>query len=435
MKKGTGLALGFLISMVAVICICGLCGSDSFISTNSKMNSSSDSSSAEAALEYAKNGTSDAGRDAAISINTISDNDKYNRALRSVLDYYYSNNENGQNSGNIKIVGKTIDSRGNTIVQNYRTASKERSKAKTLSYKTGEVILTFGSGTSDAVIKKVAAEQRGTVDSIHSTMSGTKIASIDISLEYTVSKASSRYDTEKKVEGSQPNYIYRTSESSDESGATPSDTAADTSKSTENVTKKDTDTGGTGDTGETKFTAPNDKYYTEGLQWYLNGANGIDAPAAWAVADSKSSAKTTVKVAVIDTGVKTTNEDLSAGQIDTANSAKITGGKITTGASSMDYEEGHGTHVTGIIGATSNNSAGITGIATGVSNSAVSIMMINAETASFGGGVFYSEDLVLSVDYAVSKSAKIINMSLGGPGNDKLLANEIAEADKRELWS
>ena len=207
MKKGTGLALGFLISMVAVVCICGFCCSDSFISTNSKTYSSSDSSSAEAALACAKNGTINSGRDAAISINTISDNDKYNEALRSVLDYYYENNEKGQNSGNIRTVGKTIDSRGNVIVQNYRTASNERSKAKTLSYKTGEVILTFGSGTSDAAIKKAAAEQRGTVDAIHSTMSGTKIASIDISLEYTVSKASSRYETEKNVKGSQPNYI------------------------------------------------------------------------------------------------------------------------------------------------------------------------------------------------------------------------------------
>lgn len=429
MKKGTGLALGFLISMVAVVCICGFCCSDSFISTNSKTYSSSDSSSAEAALACAKNGTINSGRDAAISINTISDNDKYNEALRSVLDYYYENNEKGQNSGNIRTVGKTIDSRGNVIVQNYRTASNERSKAKTLSYKTGEVILTFGSGTSDAAIKKAAAEQRGTVDAIHSTMSGTKIASIDISLEYTVSKASSRYETEKNVKGSQPNYIYRTSETSD-------DTSSSASSVSQGSDVKDTGTGGTGDTGtgdtgETKFTAPNDKYYTEGLQWYLNGANGIDAPAAWAVADSKSSAKTTVKVAVIDTGVKTTNEDLNAGQIDTANCAKITGGKITTGASSIDYEEGHGTHVTGIIGATSNNSVGITGVATGVSNSAVSIMMINAETAFFSGGVFYSEDLVLSVDYAVSKSAKIVNMSLGGPGNDKLLADEIAAADKK----
>ena len=50
---------------------------------------------------------------------------------------------------------------------------------------------------------------------------------------------------------------------------------------------------------------PNDPYYTNGTLW---GLNNIEAPAAWDVLTSASN----IVVAVLDTGVRYTHEDLKS---------------------------------------------------------------------------------------------------------------------------
>ncbi|HEV7622213.1 MAG TPA: S8 family peptidase, partial [Flavisolibacter sp.] len=64
----------------------------------------------------------------------------------------------------------------------------------------------------------------------------------------------------------------------------------------------------------------------------------------------------------------------------------------------------HGTHVSGIIGATRNNGIGIDGIADNVR-----IMMIRAVP----DGDEHDKDIALAIRYAVDNGAKIINMSFG----------------------
>jgi len=67
-------------------------------------------------------------------------------------------------------------------------------------------------------------------------------------------------------------------------------------------------------------------------------------------------------------------------------------------------EEAHGTHVSGIIGATRNNDIGINGVATNVK-----IMAVRAVP----DGDEYDKDVALAIRYAVDNGAKVINTSFG----------------------
>jgi len=69
-------------------------------------------------------------------------------------------------------------------------------------------------------------------------------------------------------------------------------------------------------------------------------------------------------------------------------------------------DNGHGTHISGIIGAAGNNSLGITGISYGAK-----IMPLKLLNAS---GICTTSNLVSAIYYAVDNDARVINMSLGG---------------------
>ncbi|MCI2062747.1 MAG: S8 family serine peptidase [Eubacteriaceae bacterium] len=404
MKKRKS-AVIVIAAVIAVICFC------CFNNQTADKTASVQTGSSAGIMKTAQSGSSDAGRKAAEQINAIQDNEAYKENLRDVLDYYYSNYSKTGSKKNIASVGKTVDSRGKTIVADYKAAASERSSDSSLKYKSGEVLLTFSKGTSDSAIREKVKDERGTAGEINRMQDGTKLVSADISLEYTVSKAADIYAGDDAVESSQPNYRY-TASAAKEKSVSPAAVSGTGSGTTETEPVK---------------VNPNDTYYKAGYQWYLNGTNGIDAPTAWTVASSDASKKQTVKIAVIDTGVLASHDELNDGQIDAANSARIVGGTITSGSDTLGDSDGHGTHVSGIIDATSDNASGITGVATGAGNSVVSEIAIDAQTPELYG-VFYSQDLVLSVNYAVSKGAKVINMSLGGPGNDKLLADAIETA-------
>src|SRR5207248_2592435 len=107
-----------------------------------------------------------------------------------------------------------------------------------------------------------------------------------------------------------------------------------------------------------------------------------------------------VKVAVFDTGVQLDHPDLAANLIPGWNF--LTYNNTTSPAD----DNGHGTIVSGIIGAVGDNGVGMTGI-----NWHVSLMPLKICT-DFG-----SCDLTAAasaIQYAVDHGAKIINASYGG---------------------
>lgn len=69
-----------------------------------------------------------------------------------------------------------------------------------------------------------------------------------------------------------------------------------------------------------------------------------------------------------------------------------------------ELDEAHGSHVSGIIGATRNNGVGMNGVANNVKIMAV---------RSVSGGDEYDKDVALGIRYAVDNGAKVINTSFG----------------------
>lgn len=174
---------------------------------------------------------------------------------------------------------------------------------------------------------------------------------------------------------------------------------------------------------------PNDPRFAE--QWALNntGQTGgiagadINAPAAW---DTRTSAVSTVSVvvAVIDSGVRTTHQDIVAnlwvnpgenagngqdddgnGYVDDVHGINSIVAKGTVASGNPNDDAGHGSHVAGIVGAVGNNGAGISGVAWNVR-----IMALKFLGASGSGLV---SDAIECIDYAIAKGAHVINASYG----------------------
>ena len=136
---------------------------------------------------------------------------------------------------------------------------------------------------------------------------------------------------------------------------------------------------------------PNDTYYSQ--QWALDAVNinNVWKDNFWG--------SSSVKVAVVDTGVNAKHPDLK---------------NITAGISyhyrrqshESDDHNGHGTFISGIIGAENNNGIGISGLMPGVK-------IIPVRVFDEGGGLASVADVAKGVIYAADKGADVINMSYG----------------------
>lgn len=183
---------------------------------------------------------------------------------------------------------------------------------------------------------------------------------------------------------------------------------------------------------------PNDPAFLDGTQWGLNnvGQSGgisdadIDAPEGWDTLNSASN----IVVAVVDTGIRYTHEDLAANiwlnPKEIAGNGKdddndgivddIHGINAITGSGDPWDDAGHGTHVAGIIGAVGNNSKGIVGVAW-----RVQIMACKFMDSTDNGSI---SDAIQCIDYARTHGAQVINASWGGPNSSSFLQNAISKA-------
>ena len=109
-----------------------------------------------------------------------------------------------------------------------------------------------------------------------------------------------------------------------------------------------------------------------------------------------------VDVAVIDTGVQANHPDL-----------RVTNNKNCTlfGLGGAGDQNGHGTHVSGTIGAR-DNTVGVVGVAPGAR--IWNVRVLNA------AGVGLGSDIICGIDYVRANAGQIdvANMSLGGSGSD-----------------
>ncbi|MBD0384300.1 S8 family serine peptidase [Paenibacillus sp. WST5] len=135
---------------------------------------------------------------------------------------------------------------------------------------------------------------------------------------------------------------------------------------------------------------------------------------AWAAAGD---AKTSMVVAVVDTGVDLTHPDLAGNFVEGTN-------LLQSGKKPSD-DNGHGTNVAGVIAATMNNDKGITGIAPNAK-----IMPIKALEADGTGG---EAKLGEGIRYAVDHGAKIVVLSLGLNKYSDYLANIVQYAEDHDV--
>jgi subtilisin family serine protease len=133
-----------------------------------------------------------------------------------------------------------------------------------------------------------------------------------------------------------------------------------------------------------------DGRWTTGLQ-----GSDIDVVPAWGQGITESA----VTVGVVDSGVDLEHPDLKPNI--------LPGGKdyVDGDATPMD-QNGHGTHVAGIIGAVGNNGTGVTGVAW-----KAGILPVRVLNAKGSGSV---TSVVNGYNWAVSHGARIVNVSLGG---------------------
>jgi subtilisin family serine protease len=155
--------------------------------------------------------------------------------------------------------------------------------------------------------------------------------------------------------------------------------------------------------------SPNDFHVSNGNQWYLSYIKAFEA---WDLTTGSSS----VKAVVIDTGLDWGHPDIGLGNDGYKNVDETLGWNCHFGNSNWLIGE-HGTWVSGILGAKSNNGIGIAGISGGDGTSP-GITMIPI-TISTPDQDIYSGYVAEAITRAVDYGARVINMSfeLAGPNS------------------
>ncbi len=122
-----------------------------------------------------------------------------------------------------------------------------------------------------------------------------------------------------------------------------------------------------------------------------------------------------VKVAILDTGVDPAQKDL-AGKI-------IMQENFVVGDEQFD-EHGHGTHVSGIVAADTNNNVGVAGTCP---DCQLLIGKVLDDHSFYGQYSWF----VSGIEWAADNGAKVINMSLGGLYPSRAIEDAVAYANRK----
>lgn len=147
-----------------------------------------------------------------------------------------------------------------------------------------------------------------------------------------------------------------------------------------------------------------DKIISVSSHWLDWGTEKIEAPKAW----TQNLTGKGVRVAVVDTGVAE-HTDLTVKK----------GVSFVSYTNSYKDDNGHGTHVAGVIAA-GRNPQGLKGVAPDVELYAIKVLDQD------GNG--YHSDVIKGIEWAIKEEIDIINLSVGGSEGSKFLEEALKKA-------
>jgi subtilisin family serine protease len=160
---------------------------------------------------------------------------------------------------------------------------------------------------------------------------------------------------------------------------------------------------------------PDDPLYPS--QWALPQ---IGMPSAWDVTLGVDS----ISIAILDSGADLDHPDLAPKLLPGANTLGADPAAPVrcppTSDARDDFSAGHGTHVTGIAGAAPSNGLGVAGVAWRPKVIPVKVLDCLGEGTD--------AQVIAGIDWAIANGARVINLSVGGPGQSEVLDAAIERA-------
>ncbi len=318
---------------------------------------------------------------------------------------------------------------------------------------TDRLLVLVEEGTGNKELRAIADDSGAEVERVSDFEDGTRLAAVQIDPDNMQETAESLAQNDK-VLIVQPNYKYRLEDttvgsvdavSSDDVNNISSSAAAENGSAGTAILSNDLEyiyvedvkanvysfRDGTASISNDKYlklqsflTQPDANIYS-GSTLRGTAAGCADFVGAWKSLKSVPGVSNgKVSVAVIDTGALIRHPDLRA-NINKDLCVTFNDGKKGSFTEWDGYEDdhGHGTHVCGLIAAEVNNSLGVAGTA----YNRAEVFCIDA-TNKEDNSLFTTQNICMSIDYAVEQGAKLINLSLGGLYRDLLMERSVSNA-------